>query len=491
MREIRTDGDRFTDLKGRTRIFNGFNFVYKGTDADPDGVIRYRTPLNGDVLKTLVSRGVNLIRLGVTWAGIEPEMGVYNEAYLAGVKETVRLCETYGVFVYIDFHQDLFSAWCYCGDGAPRWACKRAKDGRRAKLIWAEGYFLSRSVQTSFDAFWANEPIAGRGLRDRYCDAITHTADYLKDCNNIIAWDVLNEPYPGTPGRRIFFNLAANGALTLLLSRRVDRAAMIRAAAQGRVMDVLSVADDPVVYRSVIRHAEKTLRRFDTDCYQPFLQAAAEAVRKSDPDGIILAENSYYSNTGIPCAVKPIRTPDGARDTQFAFAPHGYDVTVDSPLTNEASTRRVDFIFDEHRRLQRRLNAPVIVGEWGGMVPGGERYPALEHLIAKFDANGWSQTYWHWFPEIETTPIMDILSRPYPVAVAGRIKRYGYDRTRKTFDLTYEGDPAVKAPTLVYLPAAPKKIYSTKKYRLDEKNGAYLLQVYAGKGPCAVKVELS
>ena len=40
MREIRADGIRFTDLKGRTRIFNGFNFVYKGIEADPDGVIR-------------------------------------------------------------------------------------------------------------------------------------------------------------------------------------------------------------------------------------------------------------------------------------------------------------------------------------------------------------------------------------------------------------------------------------------------------------------
>ena len=361
MLAIRAEGTRFTDEKGRTRIFNGFNFVYKGVEADPDGVIRYKTPLTDEVLGTLSRRGVNLIRLGVTWAGIEPEMGVYNETYLAGVKETVRLCEAYGVYVYIDFHQDLYSAYCYCGDGAPRWACRRPKDGRKAKLIWAEGYILSRSVQTSFDAFWENAPVAGKGLRDRYCDALAYTAAYLKDCDNIMAWDVLNEPYPGSPGKRIFASMVKNGALTVLLSRRVDRAAALKAALEGRVMDMLSIADDPVVYRSFIRNAEKYLRRFDTERYQPFLQAAAEAVRSVDPDVIILAENSYFSNTGIPCAMEPIKRPDGARDPQFAFAPHGYDVTVDTPLTNEASTKRVDFIFDEHRRLQKRLVVPVIV----------------------------------------------------------------------------------------------------------------------------------
>ncbi len=489
MLKIATKGTGFIDEKGRTRIFNGFNFVYKGCEADGDGVIRYQTPLTDAVLSDLTRRGINLIRLGLTWAGVEPEMGAYNEAYLSGVKETVRLCEKHGVYVYIDFHQDLFSAYCYCGDGAPRWACRKPKEWRKAKLIWAEGYFLSRSVQTSFDAFWKNKPVAGRGLRDRYCDMLAHTARFLGDCGNIMAYDVLNEPYPGTAGGKIFRTLVKNGVLTLLLSKRVDRRGMLKAAGAGDMMKMLSAADDPVVYRSIISAAEPLLRRFDKDAYQPFLQAAAEAIRSAAPETIVLAENSYFSNMGIPCAAERIKTAAGSPDPLFAFAPHGYDITVDTPLTNEASTKRVDFIFNEHRRLQKRLNAPVIVGEWGGMVPGGERYPALEHLIDGFDSNGWSQTYWHWFPEIEGSRIMEILSRPCPVAVAGEIKRYGYDRERNCFDLTYTGDPAVKAPTLVYLPRKPKKIFSTKKYRLDEKNGAYLLQVYAGKGPCAVKAE--
>ena len=76
-----------------------------------------------------------------------------------------------------------------------------------------------------------------------------------------------------------------------------------------------------------------------------------------------------------------------------------------------------------------------------------------------------------------------------PILRGRDIKRYGYDRKSKIFSLSYEGDPAVHAPTRIYLPTAPKKIFSTKKYRLEAQNGAYLLQVYAGKGPCVVSAE--
>ena len=85
--------------------------------------------------------------------------------------------------------------------------------------------------------------------------------------------------------------------------------------------------------------------------------------------------------------------------------------------------------------------------------------------------------------------IMDILARPYPQAVAGRIKSYGYDRKIDTFTLSYEGSSTIKAPTLIWLPKEPKQIYSTKKYELKHTDNGLILQVYAGKGACVVKAE--
>ena len=488
MNTISVNGKRLVDEHGRERIFNGLNFVYKGVDKDSDGVVKYHTDITDELLKALKKKGVNIIRLGLTWAGIEPTMDEYNLEYLDGYKAVLKLCEKNEIYVFMDWHQDLFSAFCSTpGDGAPQWACVHTKKKSDPLFIWAEGYFFHKDVHRSFDDFWENADICGKGMRDRFCDMLTFTVDYLKDCKAIIGYDIFNEPFPGTPGGKIFRNLVRNGIETILFNKRVDRKGLITDAMKKDVMAMLSVADDPKVYNKIIEGAKDMLFEFDTKRYYPFLVAAAEAIRKVDKTGIIFSENCYYSNLGIPCSVPRIVYKNGEREENHIFSPHGYDITVDTPLTNNASPYRVDFIFDEHKRTQERMDVPVLVGEWGGMVPGSEEYPALEHLIEKFDSNKWSQTYWHYYNDFENSRIMDVICRPLPIAVAGTIKKYSYDRKEKLFTLTYTGSSTIKAPTLIYLPSAPKKIWSTKSYVLKD-NG--ILQVYAGKGECIVKVEL-
>lgn len=492
MNKIRANGKSFVDESGRERIFNGVNFVYKGCEPSDDGTVHYSAELNEEKAAALAKRGMNIVRLGVTWAGVEPEMCRYNDVYLAEVKAAVKACEKYGIYVYIDFHQDLYSHFCdTSGDGAPAWAFTKPVKQRKTKLIWAEGYFLGRAVHSAFDDFWANAEVRGRGLQDRFCDMLRYVVKFFSDCENIMAYDVFNEPFPGTPGGKIFRNLVVNGVETLLVSKRVDRAKLIKDAVSGKIMDALSVADDPIVYHGVIDNAHKILKKFDTESYYPFIKRCCEAVRTVSPDVMIFLENSYYSNLGIPYECPRVVYDNGEAESNLAFACHGYDITVDTPLTNSASPYRVDFIFNEHSRSQKRLDMPVLVGEWGGMVPGSEEYPALEHLVDKFDTNKWSQTYWHYHPQLigKESRIMDILARPYPMAVAGKIKSYGYDRKAKTFTLRYSCDGSVKTPTLIYLPSEPKNILSTKKYFIKEENGACILSVYAGKGECIVTAE--
>ncbi|MBQ7687868.1 MAG: hypothetical protein IJT27_01490, partial [Clostridia bacterium] len=79
MQKIGVCGTCFADEKGRQRIFNGYNVVYKGCEADADGVVRYRTELNEEAVAGFAKQGMNIVRLGVTWAGIEPDMTFYNE----------------------------------------------------------------------------------------------------------------------------------------------------------------------------------------------------------------------------------------------------------------------------------------------------------------------------------------------------------------------------------------------------------------------------
>lgn len=487
MNTISVKGQSFTDNFGRERIFNGINFVYKGFAADEDGVIRYKTAITDELMEKLAARGINAVRLGVTWAGIEPECGKYNTEYLDGVREALKICEKHSIYAFIDWHQDLFSYFTLTpGDGAPRWACTvKAEKPREPLLIWAEGYFADPTVHRCFDAFWNNKPCNGRGLQDRYCDMLSFTVNYLKDSPAIMGYDLFNEPFPGTPGGKAFRKLLKRGIATLLFDKRIDRRQLIKDAKAGDVIKMLSVADDSGIYHTVIDAAAKLIYKFDTEKYSPFIRRAAAAVRIAVDSGVIFAENCYYSNLGIPCSVQNISDSE----PNFAFSPHGYDLTVDTPLTNVASPYRVNHIFSEHERTQKRLGVPVLVGEWGGMVPGGEEYPALEYLIDKFDRNRWSQTYWHYFKDFENSKICDIISRPVPQAVAGKIKYYGYDRNTKSFALSYRGEANIKAPTLIYLPEKPQKIYSTRSYILKEYGTAWLLQVYAGKGDCVVKAE--
>ncbi|MBR3974473.1 MAG: cellulase family glycosylhydrolase [Clostridia bacterium] len=490
MNTLAVDGRRIIDNFGRERIFNGLNFVYKGCEPDEDGVIRYKSDITDELLKKLTAKGINIIRLGMTWAGIEPNPCEYNNAYLDGVKEILALCEKNNMYVFLDWHQDLYSPFdTHYGDGAPLWACTDAHKVKKIRLIWAEGYFFNKGVQHSFDKFWDNEPYRGRGLQDRFCDMLKYTISYLGDYECVIGYDVFNEPYPGSSGGKTFRRIVGGVIKTLLFHERVDRKKLVSDALSRDVMAMLSCVDDEKVYKNIINEGNKYIYKFDTEKFYPFMKRCSIAIRQVTKKGLIFMENCYYSNTGIPCSTPRVTYEDGTKEADLVFSPHGYDLTVDTPLTNEASPYRIDHIFNEHERTQARLDCPVLVGEWGGMVPGGERYPALQHLVDKFDRNRWSQTYWHYFGGFEDSKIMDIISRPLPQAVAGTIKKYEHDKKANTFVLSYTGSSTIKSPTVIYLPQKPQAVYSTKKYTLKEIGNAYLLQVSAGKGECVVKVE--
>lgn len=107
MDKISTNGLRFVDDYGRERIFNGINIVDKsgGFDGTAEEYIK-----NWDfgVLESVKKRGMNLIRLGFTWALVEPKPGVYNEAFLDAVGLILDKCAQLGIYAYLDMHQDLY-----------------------------------------------------------------------------------------------------------------------------------------------------------------------------------------------------------------------------------------------------------------------------------------------------------------------------------------------------------------------------------------------
>jgi hypothetical protein len=101
-----TAGNWVVNRDGQTVIVHGTNMVYKTAPYEPS-VIGF----GNDDAAFLAENGFNAVRLGVIWAGVEPEPGVYNYAYLASIKDTVQTLADHGIYTIIDFHQDLYSTF--------------------------------------------------------------------------------------------------------------------------------------------------------------------------------------------------------------------------------------------------------------------------------------------------------------------------------------------------------------------------------------------
>ena len=265
---------------------------------------------------------------------------------------------------------------------------------------------------------------------------------------------------------------------------------MAKDLVSGNPIKVLDPFEDPSLFRKVTSAADGLIHKFDTGVYSEFLNRTAKAIRSVTDNGIMIMENSYYSNLGIPYST-PVISYDGKREKKVCFAPHAYDLMVDTPAYKYASNSRVGSIFDEHRRSQQRLDVPLLVGEWGGASEGTDWLFHINYLLDKFDGYHWSQTYWAYYGGLRDDPIMTCLLRTSPVAVCGEIKEYGIDRENDIFTLTYEQDREYSLPTEIYLHKAAKKITCDGEYTLEPvgENGAAILKITAGKGSHTVKVD--
>jgi endoglycosylceramidase len=186
-----TAGNWVVNRDGQTVILHGTNMVYKTAPYEP-AVIGF----GDDDAAFLAENGFNAVRLGVIWAGVEPEPGVYNDAYLASINDTVQTLADYGIYTIIDFHQDIYST-TFGGEGAPEWATQTS-----GMPNWDFGfpynYFLNPAQNAAWDNFWGNSPAPnGLGLQDNYANMFQHVAHYFRGNPNIVGYTVMNEPWPG------------------------------------------------------------------------------------------------------------------------------------------------------------------------------------------------------------------------------------------------------------------------------------------------------
>jgi len=78
---------------------------------------------SNDDLRLFDKLNLNIIRLGISWAAVQPTKGPngFDLTYLSLLKDLVVAAEKAGIYVLVECHQDLFSEK-FLGDGAPSWA---------------------------------------------------------------------------------------------------------------------------------------------------------------------------------------------------------------------------------------------------------------------------------------------------------------------------------------------------------------------------------
>ncbi len=485
---IYTKDKRFIDSAGRERIFFGMNV----TDKKPygDGYFCHKYA-DADFVKSFAENGFNIVRLGFTWSAVEPEAGKYNDELLSSVKKIVDECDKYGIYVFLDIHQDLYSDVIdKAGDGAPPWAV--FTDGKKIvpnRFVWADRYFFGAACHKAFDNFWCNRQVGDKGLQEHFADMWAHLAVYFKDCPNLFGFDMLNEPFPGTDGGKIFRKLIASLVKTTLFDKRINKKKLIASLSkENAIVDILEQYTGDV-FLKITGAGSRILKKFDSEKYSPFLNRISESIRGVSSDGILFIEGNYYSNIGMLSGTDPISVK-GKRDDNQCYSPHGYDFFVDTELYKYASDSRVDAIFSQHKKTQDRLNMPVLVGEWGGTSTGTEWLTHLEFLLDLFDKYRWSSTYWTYSQAEDKDYVIDTLRRPRPVAVTGVINDYCYDRENDVFTLNFSQDREYSEPTEIYYHKEIKQIITCGEYEtvpLSESTGKLLVRTKPGRHRIIIK----
>ncbi|MFH1463845.1 MAG: cellulase family glycosylhydrolase [Pseudomonadota bacterium] len=323
------------DEQGRAVLHRGMNVTGSAkwaADHLPD--------VSDESLATLRGAGVTFARVLTFWSAIEPEQGVYDDAYLAGLDAFLSRMDAAGVAVMLDMHQDVWGVG-FGGDGAPIWTCDPAyyDSYEPPSGSWYLAY-LSHEVQACFDEFWA-DPVEQEALARAWARLATLGAQHP----SVKGYDVLNEPFWGTSTQEVF------------------EEEELLPAFYERVIAGIRSADD------------------ERCAFGPWQR----------PCRFIALEPSTHVNLLQSRLLFP--EAEG-----LVFAPHFYPTYAeegtgfDGDLTNEIT--HLDGIIAHGQEA----GLPVILGEFGIFSALGGEHDYVRGLQDLFEAHGASTAYWSWDP---------------------------------------------------------------------------------------------
>ncbi|MCU0823760.1 MAG: cellulase family glycosylhydrolase [Leptospira sp.] len=255
MKKLSTSGEWFVDEHGRKVILRGVNLGGDTKVPYPNGGTQFPTDFSDHKDVSFIGRpfplieadehltrlklwGFNVLRLLTTWEAVEHKgPGEYDTEYLDYYTEIVKKAGEYGFYVFVDFHQDVWSRMTG-GDGSPAWIFEKIgidykklskadaalvmqsrydytkpntrQENNYPTMCWSQNYrYAGNAIMwTLFFGgrdFAPNFKIEGKNiqdyLQDHYLGCMEEIAKRVKDFDFVLGFDSLNEPGKGFIGR--------------------------------------------------------------------------------------------------------------------------------------------------------------------------------------------------------------------------------------------------------------------------------------------------
>ncbi len=383
------------DAEGRQVILRGIEH-HSLQDVDHGG-----REVRPDDYALIASWGFTTMRVAISWSRIEPERGKYDTAYLDQIGDVLDRAKAAGLTVILEWHHDL---WGHCAvdpkstlalsaNGAPDWTCP------------ADYTPSTTGYRQLFDHLWNNDA----GLMDAYLAAWGKVIARFGSHPALLGYDIFNEP-AGT----------------------------------------LKQPD------------------FEKQQYLPALQHIIPELRKEGAKGILFFDAPGIRNETLQMYAEPI----SKLDPDIVYAPHLYSGWTNLYLLKQPpnpDNKKLDFA--NAAKEAATFGVPWWNGEWGvnNDLPSADQ--DLELHVGLEDKYLVGSSYWAFE---QATPskgdasisgaqavldehrnvrqdIVNRLSRPYPIAVPGKLDSLSYDFSSHALDVKLEANGST-SPAILYAP---------------------------------------
>ncbi|MGO4256916.1 cellulase family glycosylhydrolase [Marmoricola sp. RAF53] len=397
---LRHTGPWFTGADGKVVVIHGTNMINKFAPYVPSAL-----GFGEDDLQFLQDNGFNGIRLGLTWAAVEPTPGHYDDAYIDQMIALADTAASHGMIPLVNFHQDGYSEK-FGGNGAPGWAT--LSFGIPGLTFLPPPANVLPGAAIANESFWANAKATdGIGLQDHYAAAWKHVAQRFAGDPRTV-FEVDNEPSPG-------------------------------------ILDVATCAL-PI-----------GCPLFDTFKLAPFHRKVLASIRSVDPDRLVFVEPQAFFGLGSRTWLPSMNDP------QVGFGFHDYCALALVPLPLPLPTAPCDLLtglnLANAAAHYRSTGEPLLMNEFGA----GDTDAVVASLLDQADTKMVSWMHWaYWgqdfgksatyglINDIGKSPdtanikqgLLTVLTRPSPRTVAGTPRSWGWDQATSTFRAAYSTDRA-------------------------------------------------